>query len=75
MERKILNYLLYLITIQEKTLMKELNRISMENGCTHVNLSYIGSTGSSKTWKYEFYYGLPEYSKIKEFGEITIGKK
>lgn len=62
-------------TTRKKTMMKQLNRISIENGCSNVSLNYLGSTLNSETWKYEFYNGLPEYSEIIEFGEITVETK
>jgi len=62
-------------TNREKTMMKHLNRISLVKGFSIINIDYLGSTINSDTWKYEFYYGSPEYHNPDEFGEITVRTK
>ena len=56
----------------ERTMMKHIQQLSIENGCTNVILDYLGNTSNSDTWKYELYQDYPEYSEMIEFGEITI---
>ena len=56
----------------ERTMMKHIQNLSIENGCTNVVLDYLGNTSNSDTWKYELYQDYPEYSEMIEFGEITI---
>jgi hypothetical protein len=56
----------------ERTMMRHIQHLSDENGCTNVVLDYLGNTSNSDTWKYELYQDYPEYTEMIEFGEITI---
>jgi len=64
------------IFVRREELMKEqLHRISKEKGYSDLNMALLSRSKNSDTWKYEFYYGSPEYHNPDEFGEITVGTK